>query len=96
MLAMVKDDIMPMSTNFASPYAMGFPDCGNSIAAMTGAVVSDFLNQVKSLGVVVETVFFPKKELKFTENYPCSFRSKIGDHRLANSFLEVSQEKFQD
>lgn len=41
----VEDNVVPYSTNFSSPYSMAFPDAGNSIAALSGAVLSDFLNQ---------------------------------------------------
>ena len=44
-LDMFEDYVLPHSTNFSSPFSMGFPDAGNSVAALTGAVLSDFLNQ---------------------------------------------------
>lgn len=36
---------LPYSYNFASPNFMGFPDAGNSIAAITGNLTADFLQQ---------------------------------------------------
>ncbi len=38
-------DILPYSNNFASPKFMGFPDAGNSVAAITGAILSEFMQQ---------------------------------------------------
>jgi len=38
-------DMLPYCTNFSSPYAMAFPDAGNSIAALSAAILSDFINQ---------------------------------------------------
>lgn len=40
-----QDAYMPYSYNFASPKFMGFPDAGNSIAAITGNIYADFLQQ---------------------------------------------------
>ncbi|MDE0267557.1 MAG: pyridoxal-dependent decarboxylase [Acidimicrobiaceae bacterium] len=37
-------DYLPGMPNFASPHFLGFPDAGNSIAGLSGAVLSDFLN----------------------------------------------------
>lgn len=39
------DRFLPYCYNFASPQFMGFPDAGNSIAAITGNITSDFLQQ---------------------------------------------------
>ena len=39
------DNLLPYCYNFSSPNFMGFPDAGNSIAAITGALTSDFLQQ---------------------------------------------------
>lgn len=39
------DRFLPYSYNFASPNFMGFPDAGNSIAAVTGNITADFLQQ---------------------------------------------------
>jgi L-2,4-diaminobutyrate decarboxylase len=36
---------LPYCYNFASPNFMGFPDAGNSIAAITGSITADFLQQ---------------------------------------------------
>jgi L-2,4-diaminobutyrate decarboxylase len=36
---------LPYCYNFASPNFMGFPDAGNSIASITGALTADFLQQ---------------------------------------------------
>lgn len=36
---------LPFSYNFAAPKFMGFPDAGNSIAAIAGNIVADFLQQ---------------------------------------------------
>lgn len=36
---------LPYCYNFASPNFMGFPDAGNSIAAITGNILADFLQQ---------------------------------------------------
>lgn len=38
-------NILPYSNNFASPKFMGFPDAGNSVAAITGAILSEFMQQ---------------------------------------------------
>ncbi|HCI05046.1 TPA: pyridoxal-dependent decarboxylase [Patescibacteria group bacterium] len=40
-----KEHILPYCTNFSSAHFMGFPDSGNSAAALGGAVLSDFLQQ---------------------------------------------------
>ncbi len=36
---------LPYCYNFASPNFMGFPDAGNSIAAISGNITADFLQQ---------------------------------------------------
>ena len=41
----IKNDILPYCTNFSSSNFMGFPDAGNSIAAISGSVLTDFLQQ---------------------------------------------------
>ena len=38
-------DVLPHCYNFASPQFMGFPDAGNSVAALAGAILSEFLQQ---------------------------------------------------
>lgn len=40
-----KDQILPFCTNFASEKFMGFPDAGNSISGISGAIISDFMQQ---------------------------------------------------
>jgi L-2,4-diaminobutyrate decarboxylase len=40
-----KEDILPYCYNFSSTRFMGFPDAGNSIAGITGALIADFLQQ---------------------------------------------------
>lgn len=40
-----KNNVLPYCTNFSSNKFMGFPDAGNSIPGITGAVISDFLQQ---------------------------------------------------
>lgn len=40
-----KKDIMPFCTNFSSEKFMGFPDAGNSISGISGAIISDFMQQ---------------------------------------------------
>lgn len=37
--------ILPYCYNFASPQFMGFPDAGNSVAAISGNIIADFLQQ---------------------------------------------------
>lgn len=44
-LAEFQDKIMDGSVNFSSPNFMAFPDCGNSLASMTGHVLYGMLNQ---------------------------------------------------
>lgn len=41
----IKDEILPYCSNFGTEKFMGFPDAGNSIAGISGAVLSDFLQQ---------------------------------------------------
>lgn len=41
----IKNNILPYCTNFSSSNFMGFPDAGNSIAAISGSVLTDFLQQ---------------------------------------------------
>lgn len=40
-----KEKILPYCTNWSSTGYMGFPDAGNSIAAIKGSIMSDFLQQ---------------------------------------------------
>lgn len=40
-----EEDIVPYSTNFGSSHFLGFPDAGNSIAAVGGAIASDLMQQ---------------------------------------------------
>ena len=44
-LKIIENKILPYCTNFSSTKFMGFPDAGNSIAGITGAVLTDFLQQ---------------------------------------------------
>lgn len=41
----IKKYILPYCTNFSSSKFMGFPDAGNSIAGISGAILTDFLQQ---------------------------------------------------
>lgn len=41
----VKEQIVPYCSNFGTEKFMGFPDAGNSIGGISGAVLSDFLQQ---------------------------------------------------
>ena len=41
----MEENILPYCTNWSSPNFMGFPDAGNSIAGISGAIFSDFLQQ---------------------------------------------------
>jgi L-2,4-diaminobutyrate decarboxylase len=45
LLGYFKSDIMPYCSNFSNTKFMGFPDSGNSIGAISGAILSDFLQQ---------------------------------------------------
>lgn len=38
-----KTDILPYCSNFSTAKFMGFPDAGNSIAGLSGAILSDLL-----------------------------------------------------
>ncbi len=38
-------DILPYCTNFSSKKFLGFPDAGNSVGALGGSILSDFLQQ---------------------------------------------------
>lgn len=40
-----KNKILPYCTNFSNEKFTGFPDAGNSISGITGAILSDFLQQ---------------------------------------------------
>lgn len=40
-----EEEIMPFCSNFSSERFMGFPDAGNSIAGLSGAILADFLQQ---------------------------------------------------
>ena len=40
-----KNTILPYCTNFSNEKFMGFPDAGNSISGISGAIFSDFLQQ---------------------------------------------------
>jgi L-2,4-diaminobutyrate decarboxylase len=40
-----EEKILPYCTNFSSNNFMGFPDAGNSVAALCGSVISDFMQQ---------------------------------------------------
>lgn len=44
-LAEFEQEFLPFCYNFASPHFMGFPDAGNSVAAITGNIIADFLQQ---------------------------------------------------
>lgn len=44
-ITFVKEEILPYCSNFGTENFMGFPDAGNSIAGISGAVLSDFLQQ---------------------------------------------------
>ena len=38
-------EVLPYCTNFSSPNFMGFPDAGNSVASLGGALLYNFLQQ---------------------------------------------------
>ena len=38
-----KEEILPFCSNFSNEKFMGFPDAGNSIAGMSGAILADLL-----------------------------------------------------
>ena len=40
-----KKEILPFCTNFSSENFMGFPDAGNTISGISGAIISDFMQQ---------------------------------------------------
>lgn len=40
-----KEEILPFCSNFSNEKFMGFPDAGNSIAGMSGAILADLLQQ---------------------------------------------------
>src|SRR5260370_18057562 len=40
-----KEKILPYCINYGSQNFMGFPDAGNSVAALTGAILKEFLQQ---------------------------------------------------
>lgn len=40
-----KEEILPYCSNFSSTQFMGFPDAGNSVAAITGSILFNFLQQ---------------------------------------------------
>lgn len=40
-----KKNIIPYCTNFSNSKFMGFPDAGNTISGITGAILSDFMQQ---------------------------------------------------
>lgn len=40
-----KEKFLPYCTNFGSPQFMGFPDAGNSVAALAGGIAADLVNQ---------------------------------------------------
>lgn len=44
-LAEFEKDILPYCTNFSSKKFLGFPDAGNSVGAIGGALLADFLQQ---------------------------------------------------
>lgn len=40
-----KSDVIPYCSNFGNEKFMGFPDAGNSVAGISGAILADFLQQ---------------------------------------------------
>ena len=44
-ITLVKEQVLPYCSNFGTENFMGFPDAGNSIGGISGAVLSDFLQQ---------------------------------------------------
>ena len=40
-----KNEMLPYCSNFSTANFMGFPDAGNSIAGLSGAIFSDLLQQ---------------------------------------------------
>lgn len=45
LLDIFEKEFLPYCSNFGNETFMGFPDCGNSIAGISGAIISDFLQQ---------------------------------------------------
>lgn len=45
LLNKIEEKLIPFSMNYASPYAMAFPDSGNATAGIAGDILSAFLNQ---------------------------------------------------
>lgn len=45
LLKLFEKDIIPYCSNFGNEKFMGFPDAGNSIAGISGAIITDFLQQ---------------------------------------------------
>lgn len=45
LLKSFEEDILPYCSNFGNENFMGFPDAGNSIAGISGALLTDFLQQ---------------------------------------------------
>ena len=45
LLKTFEKDIIPYCSNFGNEKFMGFPDAGNSIAGISGAIIADFLQQ---------------------------------------------------
>jgi glutamate/tyrosine decarboxylase-like PLP-dependent enzyme len=45
LLNKIENELIPFSMNYASPYAMAFPDSGNATAGITGDILTAFLNQ---------------------------------------------------
>jgi L-2,4-diaminobutyrate decarboxylase len=59
----MKEKVLPYSTNFSSPFAMAFPDAGNSVAALCGGILLNFINQnlinwspCSPVGTVIEMI----------------------------------------
>ncbi len=44
-ITLVKEQVLPYCSNFGTEKFMGFPDAGNSIGGISGAILSDFLQQ---------------------------------------------------
>ena len=45
LLRKYEKNILPYCSNFGNEKFMGFPDAGNSIAGISGAIIADFLQQ---------------------------------------------------
>lgn len=45
LLKSFEENILPYCSNFSNEKFMGFPDAGNSIAGISGAIIADFLQQ---------------------------------------------------